>query len=411
MTCMAIQDVLSAAQRRRAEALPAAALLVALSAIAPMTVDMFLPSLPTMAEEFGASESTLQLAVTLFIISFAGSQLVYGPASDRIGRRPALLAGLVLFIAGSLLALSAQSVEVLLAGRVVQGLGGGAGPAIAQAIVLDVYGRQRAARVLSYMAIALPLAPAIAPIFGGFLHDAFGWQSVFVTLATIGVLLALAYGFGLPETRPRRAPGTSGLDGLVRDYRTIFSSRTYLVYAAVMGLMFGGQLVFISSSSFVLQEEFGLSAQWFGLSFGLVALGIMLGATISSRFVSRLPSHRVVLLGTGLSASASVVMLLWVLALDAGGVWSVLVPMFATAIGLGLTRPAAMAGALVPFPQIAGLASALLGFSQMLIASTYNIVYGALVPVGAQALATGVACSVVAAFVAVLVLRPRPIEA
>lgn len=402
---------LSPQERRRAEALPTAALLVALSAIAPLTVDMFLPSLPTMADEFAASESTLQLAVTLFIISFAASQLVYGPASDRVGRRPALLAGLALFVAGSLLALSARSVEVLLAGRVVQGLGGGAGPAVAQAIVLDIYGRQRAARVLSYMAIALPLAPAIAPIFGGFLHDAFGWHSVFVTLAAIGVLLTLAYGFGIPETRPRRAPGTSGLGGLMRDYRTIFSSRTYLAYAAVMGLMFGGQLVFISSSSFVLQEEFGLSAQWFGLSFGLVALGIMAGATLSSRLVVRLPSHRIVLLGTGISAGASALMLAWVAASEAGGVWSVLVPMFVTAVGLGLTRPAAVAGALVPFPQIAGLASALLGFSQMLIASTYNIVYGALVPVGADALATGVACSVGAAFFAVVVLRPRPIEA
>ena len=408
---MLTPDILSPRDRRRAEALPAAALLVALSAIAPMTVDMFLPSLPTMADEFAASGSTLQLAVTLFIVSFAGSQLVYGPASDRIGRRPALLAGLALFVAGSLLALSAQSVEVLLAGRVVQGLGGGAGPAVAQAIVLDIYGRQRAARVLSYMAIALPLAPAIAPIFGGFLHEAFGWHSVFITLAAIGVLLAVAYGLGIPETRPERAPGTNGLGGLMRDYRTIFSSRTYLAYATVMGLMFGGQLVFISSSSFVLQEEFGLSAQWFGLSFGLVALGIMAGATLSSRLVARLPSHRIVLLGTALSAAASALMLAWVLTSEAGGVWSVLVPMFVTAVGLGLTRPAAVAGALVPFPHIAGLASALLGFSQMLIASTYNIVYGALIPVGADALATGVACSVGVAFLAVLLLRPRPIEA
>jgi DHA1 family bicyclomycin/chloramphenicol resistance-like MFS transporter len=379
--------------------------------MAPLTVDMFLPSLPTMSDEFAASESALQLAVTLFIIAFAGSQLVYGPASDRIGRRPALLAGLTLFVAGSLLALSAQSVEVLLAGRVVQGLGGGAGPAVAQAIVLDVYGRQRAARVLSYMAIALPLAPAIAPIFGGFLHEAFGWHSVFITLATLGVLLAVAYGVWMPETRPQRAPGTGGLGGLVRDYRTVFSSRTYLAYAAVMGLMFGGQLVFISSSSFVLQDEFGLSAQWYGLSFGLVAMGIMLGATISSRLVVRLPSHRIVFLGTGLSATASALMLVWVVVFDGGGVAAVLAPMFATAVGLGLTRPAAVAGALVPFPQIAGLASALLGFSQMLIASTYNIVYGALVPVGADALAIGVACSVGAAFLAVLILRPRPIEA
>ncbi|MCC6237210.1 MAG: MFS transporter, partial [Dehalococcoidia bacterium] len=195
------------ADRRRAESLPAAIILVALSALAPLTVDMFLPSLPTMTEEFGAPASTMQLAVLLFILAFASSQLVYGPLSDRAGRRPALLAGLALFVVGGVIALFARTPEVLIAGRVVQGLGGGAGPALAQAMVLDVYGRERAARVLAYMAVALPLAPAIAPIIGGFLHEVAGWQSVFVTLSVLGVVLAVLYLVLLPETNPasRRA--------------------------------------------------------------------------------------------------------------------------------------------------------------------------------------------------------------
>src|SRR6185503_18269656 len=118
-----------------------------------LSVDMFLPSLPTITDEFHTSKATMQLGVTLFLVAFAGSQLIYGPASDRYGRRPLLFAGLALFVVGGLVALSAQSVGMLIAGRVLQGLGGGAGPALAQAIVLDVYGRDRSARIIAYMSI------------------------------------------------------------------------------------------------------------------------------------------------------------------------------------------------------------------------------------------------------------------
>ncbi|MBM4415261.1 MAG: multidrug effflux MFS transporter [Chloroflexi bacterium] len=396
---------LSERDRRRAEALPAAALLVALSAVAPLSVDMFLPSLPALRAEFAASEARLQLAVTLFIISFAGSQLVYGPASDRLGRRPVLLAGMALFSAGGLLALFAQSAEMLLAGRVLQGLGGGAGPALAQAIVLDVYGRERAARVLSYMAIALPLAPAVAPIIGGALHEAFGWHAVFLTLSALGVLLAVLYRLLLPETNAGRGTRPSGIAGLLADYRTVLGNRTYVGYALVMGLMFAGQLAFISSSSFVLIDELGLSAQVYGLSFGFVALGLMAGATLSSRFTGRVAGGQLVRAGATIAAASSLAMaaMMW-----AGGahVLTLLTPMFVTALGLGLTRPSAMAGALVPFPHISGLAASVLGFSSMLVATSYNIAYGALVAPSSAALATGVWLAVTAGLVAVLVLRP-----
>ena len=395
---------LTEADRRRAEALPTTVLLLALTGIAPLSVDMVLPSMPTMADEFRASESTLQLAVTLFIISFATSQLFYGPASDRYGRRPLLLAGLALFIVGGLIALSASSAPVLIAGRVLQGLGGGAGPALARAIVLDIYGRERAARVMAYMAIALPLAPAIAPVIGGFLHDAFGWHSVFVTLAGLGVLLAAGCGVLLPETN-RQHEGGRGPSRLLANYREALSSRTFIAYVVVMGLMFSAQLVFISSSSFVLIDELGLGPQVFGFSFGFVALGIMAGATVSSRLVGRRPIPRIVLAGALTSTGGGRVMasLAWAGQANAA---TVLLPMFVSAMGLGITSPSAQAGALVPFPHMAGLASAVLGFSQMVIASTYNITYGALFEPSSRALGTGVFLAAAASLVAVLLLRP-----
>lgn len=410
MTSAPAAPRVSEADRRRAEALPALVLLIALTAMAPLSVDMFLPSMPTMSEEFAAKESTLQLAVTLFIICFAGSQLFYGPFSDRYGRRPTLIVGLTIFVAGSLVALSAQSVGMLLAGRVLQGLGGGAGPAIGQAIVLDVYGRERAGRVIAYMAIALPLAPAIAPIIGGFLHDAWGWHSVFVTLSLLGVVLLVAYLVLLPETNRREKTPGRGVSGLVADYRALISNRTFSTYALIMGLMFGGQLVFISSSSFVLIDELGLGAKAYGLSFAFVAGGIMGGATLSARLVRRGWTHGAVLLGVSTAASAATVLALlaW---FGVHHVAAVLLPMFVVALGLGMTRAPAMATALIPFTGMAGMASATLGFSQMLIASTYNIAYSALVEAGTTALATGVFLSIGASLVAVLLLRPGDPEA
>ena len=234
-------------------------MLVGLSMTAPLAIDMFLPSMPNMAEEFEASTSTIQLAVTLFLLAFAASQLVYGPLSDRFGRRPALIAGLVLFILGGVLSLFAWSAETLIVGRVIQGFGGGAGPAIGRAMVLDVFGRDRAARVLAYMTIATPLAPTIAPIIGGVLQDLFDWRAVFVTLIGIGLFLLVAYRLVLPETNVRRDRSALGAAQMSRNYRELFSSRTFLAYALTMGLMFSGQLVFISGSSFVLIDELGLS--------------------------------------------------------------------------------------------------------------------------------------------------------
>ncbi len=398
-------DGLSEAERRRAESIPAAALLIALTAVAPLAIDMFLPSMPAMAEEFGIPSSTIQLAVSLFLLAFAASQLVYGPASDRFGRRPVLIAGLALFVAGGAIALVSPSAEVLIASRVVQGLGGGAGPAIARAIVLDVFGRDRAGRVLAYMTIATPLAPAIAPIIGGLLQEVFDWRAVFVTLVALGVSLIVAYRLLIPETNRRPDRGATNVGQMSQNYGGLFRSRSFVAYSLVIGLMFSGQLVFISGSSFVFIDELGLSAGFFGLGFGFVAVGIMSGAWLSSRLIGRWRDTNIVLLGAVVAAGASAVMaaLAWA---GAANPWALLVPMFATAGGFGIARPPAMAGALIPFPQMTGLASAVLGFAQMIFAATYNSAFSALVEVDQVAMTSGIAAAAVVALVAILALRP-----
>lgn len=405
MTPHAPPDHHPAAPASRAERPVGVVLLIVLSAIAPLSVDMFLPSMPEMADQFETSEATMQLAVTLFIVSFAGSQLVYGPMSDRYGRRPLLTIGLVLFTAGGVAALTAQSAQWLIAARVVQGLGGGAGPALAQAIVLDVFGRERSARVIGYFAIVLPLAPAAAPVIGSGLHSTTGWEGVFWTLSLLGAVLLLAYRLLLPETNP---PGSAGrpTGSLSARYREVLGTGRFMVYAALLGLMFGGQLVFISSSSFVLIDEIGVSNAVFALSFAFVALGIMGGATVASRIGGRADPAALVLIGAVLSSAAAVLMGALVLA-GIEQAWAVVVPMFVSALGLGMTRAPATAAALVPFTHIAGLASSLLVFGQMLIASGYNVAYAAAVEPSAGALAVGVLLPTAAAVPVAAALRAR----
>lgn len=370
---------------RREPTLRIAIFLIALSATAPISVDTFLPSMPDIVDEFGSTEAFLTLGVTLFLVSFAASQLVYGPASDKWGRRPILFIGLSIYVLGGIMCLSATSAEMLIAGRVLQGLGGGVGPALANAMVLDLFSREGATKMIGYQAIVMPLAPAIAPIIGGAIASAAGWRAVFVVLAGFGVFFASWYAVTLGETRPPRAPSRTGLRG---DYRTLLTSPTFLGFALVMGLMFSGQLLFVSTSSFVLIDHMGVSPTAFGFAFGFMALGFMAGATTSSRLVGKYKGHHIVMAGATIAGAAAGMFLLLVLA----GVEHpliVIVATFVQAIGIGLSRPSAMAGALVPFPHIAGVASSTLMFVQMALSSGYNVIYSMVFEPGVTSLAAG----------------------
>ncbi len=370
---------------RREPTLRIAIFLIALSATAPISIDTFLPSMPAIVEEFGSTEAFLTLGVTLFLVSFAASQLVYGPASDRWGRRPVLYVGLTIFVMGGILCVFAQSAEMLIAGRILQGIGGGVGPAMANAMVLDLFSREGATKMIGYQAIILPLAPAVAPVFGGAIAAVAGWRAVFVVLAVAGVLFATWYTATLGETKPpREGPRT----GLMQDYRTLLTSPIFLGFAMVMGLMFSGQLLFVSTSSFVLIDRLGVAPTVFGLAFGFMALGFMAGATISSRLVGKFEGYKIVLLGASIAGAASASMGIFVL-FGIEHPLMVIVPSFVSALGIGMSRPSAMAGALVPFREMAGVASSTLMFIQMAVSSGYNVVYSTLFEPGVVALAVG----------------------
>lgn len=381
-------------------------LLTAVVGLGALSIDMFLPSLPTIGTVFGAAPATAQLTVTLFLMAFAASQLVYGPLSDRIGRRWVLIGGLALYAVAGLACAAAPTIGVLIGARVLQALGGGTGPVVARAVIRDLYDRERAARIFSYMGIAQALNPMLAPVAGGYLHDAFGWRAVFVVLAGLGALFVALMVVGVRESNVRRDPTALRPGQLGRNVASLLSDRSYLAYVLVNALMFGGQFAFISGSAFVLIDGLGVSPSVFGLCFGAVAFGIMTGTFLSGRFGVALGLDRTIQAGTVLGAAGGLVL--------AGLAWSgvltvaaVVAPMFVFAVGLGLTLPNGMAGAIGPFPRMAGLAAAVAGFFQMTGSALYSVAVGQCYDGTARPMTTAIALAGVAALAAFWWLRPR----
>jgi DHA1 family bicyclomycin/chloramphenicol resistance-like MFS transporter len=335
--------------------------------------------------------------VTLFLVAFAASQLVYGPLSDRVGRRWVLIGGLGLYTVAGLACALAPTIGVLIGARVLQALGGGTGPVVARAVIRDLYDRERAARVFSYMGMAQALNPMLAPIAGGYLHEAFGWRAIFVVLGSLGLLFVAVMIVGVRETNVRRDPAALRPGQLGRNLAVLLTDRSYQAYVLVNALMFGGQFAFISGSAFVLIEVLRMPPAVYGLCFGLVAFGIMTGSFLAARFAPRVGIDRLIAAATGLGAAAGALMA----ALAWAGVWTVpavIGPMYAFAVGVGIVLPTAIAGAIGPFPRTAGLASAVLGFLQLTAAATYGMLVGRLydgtpVPMAGAIAAAGLAAA------------------
>jgi DHA1 family bicyclomycin/chloramphenicol resistance-like MFS transporter len=301
-----------------------------------------------------------------------------------------MFVGLALYIVASLVSLFANSVELLVASRVVQGFGAGAGPAIGRAVVIDVYPKERAARIMAVITVSTALAPMLSPMAGGILQDLWGWRAVFVTQTIWGVALAAGYFAIFPETVPARDPTATRLTRMARNYRTLYSTRVFVTSSLLMGFLFSGHLVFISSSSFVLVDQMGLSPSVYGFAFGSIAVGIMAGATLSGRLIGSWEVRRIIVTGAIVGAASSAVMA----ALAQTGHSQpllIVLPMCLTAACQGFVRPPAMSSALVPFPMMAGLASAVMGFSQIALASTYASIFTALVEPGSETMTAAIA--------------------
>ncbi|MBS1121075.1 MAG: drug resistance transporter, Bcr/CflA subfamily [Deltaproteobacteria bacterium] len=335
--------------------------LAGLTAVVALSIDMSLPAQPTLARTFGVSSETAQLTLSLFLIGFALAQLVVGYLSDAWGRRRVILGGLAMFSVASIACAASPSIEVLLACRVLQGVGAAAAPVVARAMVRDTQPAAQAARLLSTMLAALAIAPMIAPVFGGWLLHIAGWRSIFAALAVTGtIMFALAH-LTLVETLAveRRQPASPR--GLVRSYARFFTTRGTRLPMLVSCAVFAGQFAYIADSPFVLMGGYGVSPDSFGFYFAMTALALMLGSLAGGRMLraGRSPGAMLVL-GAWLLVTGGVLVVIGTRT-EALGIAGFLIPMIIYFFGAGLTSPSATALALEPVPQIAGTASAVMG--------------------------------------------------
>jgi len=388
----------------RPDTLALTALLALLTAVGPMSVDLYLPSLPELGRVFGASVPQVQLTLSGYLLCFAIGQIVFGPISDHVGRKPVLLAALSLYVAVCLGCVFATSIEMLIALRCLQALGVAGAPVLARAIVRDLYQGVRAGRELARMGSITALAPVVAPSLGGILQSTFGWRASFLGMAALGLCAIVLVVRLLPETMKQPPKHPMSLLSIIRGYGIFLRHRTFRIYLAIVSASYGGLFAWISGSSFVLQDLYGLSPLLFGLVFAAATLGYGLGTLLAARLVVRIGIDRTIVCG-GVALAAGGLAMAAAIALGATSPAALAVPMALYLCGLGLAMPQSMAGALMPFPERAGAASSLLGFLQQATASAIGIVVGQMLGSSALPLAAIIAAMGVLALALALFRR------
>ena len=370
-------------------------ILAGLSMTGALAIDMYLPSFHGIGASFGASMALVQQTLSAFLFSFAFMMLFSGTLSDSFGRRPVILCALALYGAASFGAAFAPSLGWLLACRVLQGLAAGAATVVSRAVIQDRLSGAEAQRMMASVMMVFGLAPAIAPILGGWLHTAFGWRSVFLVLGSFGTLMLLACWRGLPESLAveRRHAFHPGV--IAAAYWQVLRDSRFLLLALAFGLSFGGIAVYIGSAASFVVGILHLPETAFGWMFIPLIGGMMCGSAAAGRLAHRIPQRRQILAGyaaMGLAAAFNVAYnALWPAALP----WAVL-PLFFYAFGVALAMPALTLAGMALFPERSGLAASLQGFVQMVV---FALVSGLLAPVLFDS-AFRLACGVLALAVA-----------
>jgi DHA1 family bicyclomycin/chloramphenicol resistance-like MFS transporter len=382
-----------------------ALVLGAFVAVGPLTIDMYLPALPTITTQLQTTQAAVQLTLTGTLVGLAVGQLVIGPLSDALGRRRPLLAGTALHVLASLLVLLAPNVAVLGALRVLQGVGTAAGAVIALAIVRDLYDGRAAATMLSRLFLVMGAAPVLAPTIGGEVLRFTSWRGVFALLAVYGVALLAMGSRALHETLPAPARSPLRLSSTARTYRGLLRDRSYVGLVLVAGLTMAALFTYVAGASFVYQDQFGLDQQQFGLLFGAGAVWLITATQVNPLVLRRFAPAQVLLAGSAVGLLAGVV-LVALSATGTGGLAGVVVPLWVVLFASGLALPNAPALALSRHGEAAGAAAALLGAVQFGIGAVVSPLVGLL---GNDARSMGLvvlAALLLGTTVLVLVVRP-----
>jgi DHA1 family bicyclomycin/chloramphenicol resistance-like MFS transporter len=338
-------------------------LLVAMIGLGPFTMQVLVPSLPAMGRDLGASTATIQLTVTLYLVAVGAGQLVYGPLSDRFGRRPLLMGGLALYALASLGAALAAGVLGVVAARVVQALGACAGVVLARAVIRDVWPRDEAASVLGYVTMGMTVSPMFAPIIGSLLEIGFGWRASMLACLAFALPLAWVCWTRLPETLP--APqALPGLAAIWSAYRGLWAIRAFRAYAAITACSTGVFFAFLGGAPYVVVQGMGYSPLTFALAFASISITFAFGNWISGRYATRMGVARLLKVGVLINTWGALLAAVLIVAFPSH-ILSFFLPMALVAVGNGMTQPSSITGALSARPQLAGTASALVGAMQM----------------------------------------------
>jgi len=372
-------------------------------AMQPIATDVYLASLPAIGEAFAVGASGAQLTLSMFFAGFALSQLIVGPLADRFGRRPIAIAGCTLYVGASLAGAFAPSLAVLLAARLVQAIGTCCVVICARAIVRDCHGPEQAAQVMSRALAWMALAPITGPLLGGLLEETFGWRANLIAIAAAGAVMLWFALRNLAETNRHRNPQATAPRELASTYALIIRSRTFLTYTFFATGTFCALYSFISGSPFVAIRVLGIAPREFGLLFGGVVIGFIVGAALGRRGLPRWGIAGTIRRGAILQAAGGVTLLILAL-LDVQTVWSLMGPMFIILLGHGLVQPSSQMGAIGPFPRQAGAAAALAGFLMYTVAVPLGLALGASFNDTMLPLAVAVATSTCATLAGALLL-------
>jgi DHA1 family bicyclomycin/chloramphenicol resistance-like MFS transporter len=378
------------------------ALLIAMATLNPISINMIVPALTAMADGLDADFATIQLTLSSYLFATAISQLIHGPLSDKFGRRPVLLWGVLIYAVASLICLFAPSAWIVILGRILQGVGAAAGFALCRAIIRDLYERERAASMLGYITMGFSTAPMVAPLIGGLLSDYLGWRLIFLFMAVVGVVMLVVMWLALPETRKPMPEGQERV-GFFKGFAVLARIPAFWAYALNIGLMAGIFFAFLGGAPFVATTHFGMSGTAYGVYFAMSPVAFFLGNFLTGRLTMRLGTGSMMRAGNALGLVAAICLIALL-----GSGWqnplALFVPVWFIGLANGLSLSNSMAGAVSVRPALAGTAAGITGSFQVGFGAVATVVVGYLLTaantplplplfmtaLGAAALATGI---------------------
>lgn len=381
---------------------------MAMTALGPMSLNILVPALPHLVTRLATDTATVQLTVSLYLVGLASAQLVLGPLSDRFGRRPVVLAGLLVTVLASAAAIAASTITDLIVARIVQALGASTGVVIGRAIIRDLFTRDRAASMIGLVATVMVAAPMVAPLVGGILDTALGWESIFVFVTVVSALVLTWAVLALPETRVHDPTSEEG--SYFTQTRRLAASPSFLGYVACAAIGSVPFFIFLGGAPHAVISIMGHSSAEYGIWFAVSSFGYMAGNFVASRLAVRYGINRLIWWGILAEIAGAAVSVVVVALMPDGGPATIFLPQLIVSFGNGVLLPNAIAGAVSVRPQAAGTASGITGFIQMGLGAVAAQLMGHLLahavtalPMSIAILASGIATA--AAFLALIGLR------